>query len=258
MFQVGHKISLSACPPCYSVLPASSQPVGVRVHAAGLNAVREQCAVPLRYLENWSMTATEIVQAWFEMCRTGDEARLAGLATDDFTRSGPRTVAATSTCPLTASRCGRPESSSCGSWTAGWPSPGSRATTWRWRSSSAVASVLDDVPDADGGLGGVVAVPVRGGRVERHRVAAVQRQLLEAQRQHQVAGEQEAELRSRVAHQVAGARRGTPGRVGDPQEVDPAAGQRAQPFPGDAGVEGEDLPLRRPDERAQPQAAHGK
>ncbi len=35
------------------------------------------------------MDLTEIAEAWFAMCRTGDENRLAELVTDDFVAHGP-------------------------------------------------------------------------------------------------------------------------------------------------------------------------
>lgn len=35
------------------------------------------------------MPAIEIAHAWFAMCRTGDEQRLADLVTDDFVAHGP-------------------------------------------------------------------------------------------------------------------------------------------------------------------------
>jgi steroid delta-isomerase-like uncharacterized protein len=35
------------------------------------------------------MRPTEIAQAWFDMCRAGDERRFAELATDDFVCHGP-------------------------------------------------------------------------------------------------------------------------------------------------------------------------
>lgn len=35
------------------------------------------------------MRASEIAEAWFDMCRTGDEDRLADLATDDYVAHGP-------------------------------------------------------------------------------------------------------------------------------------------------------------------------
>jgi predicted ester cyclase len=35
------------------------------------------------------MSSTEIARAWFAMCRTGDEQRLADLVTDDFVAHGP-------------------------------------------------------------------------------------------------------------------------------------------------------------------------
>jgi steroid delta-isomerase-like uncharacterized protein len=35
------------------------------------------------------MRPTEIAQAWFDMCRTGDAARLRELATEDFVCHGP-------------------------------------------------------------------------------------------------------------------------------------------------------------------------
>ena len=35
------------------------------------------------------MQSSEIAEAWFDMCRTGDEQRLSELATDDYLAHGP-------------------------------------------------------------------------------------------------------------------------------------------------------------------------
>ena len=35
------------------------------------------------------MSSIDIARAWFDMCRTGDERRLAELATDDYVAHGP-------------------------------------------------------------------------------------------------------------------------------------------------------------------------
>jgi len=47
--------------------------------------------LPLRssWLRNWYMRPIEIAKAWFDICRTGDEGRLAELATDDYVAHGP-------------------------------------------------------------------------------------------------------------------------------------------------------------------------
>src|SRR5215470_10922963 len=99
-------------------------------------------------------------------------------------------------------------------------STASSPTIW-----STGSSLLDDEPDPDGRIAGLVAIAVRRGRVERDRVARLEHDLVETQCQQQVSRDEIAVFPSLVAHQLAGARRGAAWGVGDLQEVHVEWGQ---------------------------------